>query len=79
MVTNAKSAVERPSKPDKEGHQRDFYKVEPSSADGDPYFLEEVFGKIEAPALAAIRTLIESNKLPDSDELCCIIKFIGLL
>src|SRR4051812_44480612 len=79
IATDASNAQERPSTPDNEAHQRDFYRIEVQSDKDDPFVLEKEFGKIEAPGIAAIKRVISSNRLPSGDDLNWIINFIGLL
>ncbi|MCB9228045.1 MAG: DUF4238 domain-containing protein [Deltaproteobacteria bacterium] len=64
--------------PDNEAHQRDFYRIDVNNED-DPFILESEFEKIESPALASIKRIIQSNEMPVGENLNWIINFIGLL
>lgn len=70
----------RPSTPDKEGHERDFYRIEPADPSTDPNAIETEIGKIEASAAPAIRRVIESGSPPsNSDDFTELMNFLGLL
>ena len=79
LVTSKDSGLDRPSTPNNEAHQRDFYRIETQDEKIDPFGLEKEFSTIESPALAGIRKAINSNKLPSDEDMSWIINFIGLL
>ncbi|MGE0174335.1 MAG: DUF4238 domain-containing protein [Oligoflexales bacterium] len=79
VVIDRETASERPSTPNNEAHQRDFYRIDTDPSVSDPFFLEKAFSDIETPALAAIRKTIDTNNLPNTEDLNWIINFIGLL
>ena len=78
IATDVKTGKERRSTPNNEAHQRDFYRID-ADENGDPFQLETEFLYLEAAALAALREIIQSNKLPDHELMQTVIAFIGLL
>jgi len=64
------------STPENAGHQRDFYRIYDSRF--DPVLVEKKLAEIEAGVAPIVRRLDREQRLPDEDELGCLLVFMGL-
>ncbi|MDR3607609.1 MAG: DUF4238 domain-containing protein [Oligoflexia bacterium] len=67
----------RPSKPNLEAHQRDFYRIDVQEG-ADPFYLEREFSKIEDGTRHAIAHVVSTGTMPDIEGYGFLMSFIGL-